>query len=527
MQLIATADLMRGFDRTAITRLRIPGLVLMENAGRAFVEELEREAGTLRGKQTVVVCGKGNNGGDGFVIARHIANRGGDVLVLLLASTRSVAGDAKTNLEAVLQMSRMRGAMIHFAQHAGKGKPPLPGAPDIVVDALFGTGFSGDLAAREREIVSWINGSGAFVASVDIPSGVDASSGTVGNAAVQANLTVAMGLAKIGHYVGQGCDASGAVRIADIGVPPALYRAGRTPVFRMLIDDVASILPSRPRNAHKYSAGKVLVIAGSRAFTGAPILTSEAALRSGAGAVVLAFPASIHQVLARRLTEVIMAPVTETPAGTLGPEALPEIRARCQWADAVALGPGLSRDEATMAFVRELLSTVHKPFVVDADALFALKGHSSILKRRKSPAVLTPHTGEFAVLTGGDAREADTFRIAAAHGAARHFGSVVVLKGAPTVTASPGGSVMINSTGNPGMATIGSGDVLTGIIAGFIAQGIPAERAACAGVFAHGLAGDIAAGRFGMRSMVATDIGSSIAGAISHIATGSPLHPAR
>jgi hydroxyethylthiazole kinase-like uncharacterized protein yjeF len=528
MQLIATADLMRGFDRAAITRLRIPGLVLMENAGRAFVGELERACGPFAGKQTVVVCGKGNNGGDGFVIARHIANRGGEVLVLLLASKRSVAGDAKTNLEAVIRMSRMRGAGIRFAVHTGGGgKPPLPGTPDIVVDAIFGTGFSGDMGSRERGIVAWINGSGAFVASVDIPSGVDATSGTAGNAAVKADLTVAMGLAKIGHYIGRGCDASGTVRIADIGVPPALYRAGRTPVFRILREDVAAILPARARNAHKYSAGKVLVIAGSRAFTGAPILTSEAALRSGAGAVVLAFPASIHQVLARRLTEVLLAPVPDTPEGTFGPGSLAAIRSRCAWADAVALGPGLGRNEETMAFVRELLAAVDKPFVVDADALFALKGYSSLLRKRKSPAVLTPHTGEFAALTGRDAVDAETFRVDAAREAARRFGCVMVLKGAPTVCAAPGGAVTINSTGNPGMATIGSGDVLTGVIAGFIAQGMPAERAACAGVFVHGLAGDIAAARFGVPGMLATDIGSSVAGAIAAAAGGSPLNPPR
>jgi hydroxyethylthiazole kinase-like uncharacterized protein yjeF len=524
MQLLATADLMRGFDRTAIISLGIPGLLLMENAGRAFVDELERSAGELRGKNTVVLCGKGNNGGDGFVIARHIANRGGEVLVVLLAGRRSVKGDARTNLDVAVRMSRLRSSGLRIMEFTGKGRLTLPGKPDYVVDAIFGTGFSGDLKGSALEAVSWINGSRAFVASVDIPSGVDASTGVVGNAAVKADLTVAMGLAKIGHYVGQGCDMSGSVRVADISIPPALLNAVRDPVYRIRGEDMASVLPSRPRNAHKYSAGKVLVIAGSRSFTGAPVMTAHAALRSGAGAVVLAFPASIHQSLARRLTEVIMAPVSETPSGSLGLQALPEVQARAGWADAVALGPGLSRDEETMAFVREILRTVEKPFVVDADALFALKGHTSLLRKRTAPVILTPHTGEFAALTGGEAGEAEMFRVSAARDAARRFSSVVVLKGAPTVTADRDGTAYVNSTGNPGMATIGSGDVLTGLIAGLVAQGTPPERAAYAGVFIHGLAGDIAAERFGMRSLMATDIGGSIASALSQF---TPFHGTR
>ncbi|HMK39326.1 MAG TPA: NAD(P)H-hydrate dehydratase, partial [Bacteroidota bacterium] len=511
----------KSLDRTAIRSLALPGLVLMENAGRGFVDELERAAGRIHGKRSVVFCGRGNNGGDGFVIARHIANRGGEALAVLLGSRRSVGGDARTNLDAALRISRLRPSSLRVVESRGKKLPPLPGNPDIVVDAIFGTGFSGDIAGKELEAVTWINASGAFVASVDIPSGVDASTGSVGNVAVNANLTVAMGLAKIGHFVGQGCDRSGSVVVVDISIPPALLRAGRDPVFRLRMDDVASLLPERPRNIHKYSAGKVLVIAGSRSFTGAPVMTAEAALRSGAGAVVLAHPASIHQALARRMKEVILAPVPETGSGSLALEALPALKARSAWADAVALGPGLSRDEETMALVRELLLGVEKPFVVDADALVALKGHASLLGKRKSPVILTPHAGEFAALTGIDAARADMFRINAAREAARRFKCIIVLKGAPTITAGPGGVAYVNSTGNPGMATIGSGDVLTGLIAGFMAQGIAPENAACAGVFVHGLAGDAAAHRLGMRSLLAADIGESIAGALSQI---HPFH---
>ena len=521
MQILATAELMRRFDRAAMTTAGIPGLVLMENAGRSFVDILERTTGPFAGKKSVVVCGKGNNGGDGFVIASHIANRGGDVRVILLAGSRSVHGDAKTNLDAALRMSRLRGSGVHVAELAGGRKPNFPPRSDIVVDAIFGTGFSGDVGGRELAAVNWINACGAFVASVDIPSGVDASTGTVGNAAVKADLTVAMGLAKIGHYVGEGCDRSGAVHVADISLPPSLLRAGKSPVFRVLAGDVGPMFPPRSRTANKYSAGKVLVVAGSRSFTGAPLMTAAAALRSGAGAVVLAFPSSIQHAIARRVTEVIMAPVRESGSGSFGPDSVAGVLEKAAWADAVALGPGISRDGETIAFVRELLVKLDKPVVVDADALFALAGESALLKKMKSPVILTPHTGEFAGLAGGTAADAERFRVSAARNAAGRFRSVLVLKGAPTVTADPGGSAYVNSTGNPGMATIGSGDVLTGLIAGFAARGITASRAALAGVFVHGLAGDIAAERFGAGSIIATDIAECIPAALSSISLRS------
>lgn len=514
MELLATADLMRGIDRRAISSAGIPGILLMENAGRAFVDFLEHAAGGVKGKRTVVVCGKGNNGGDGFVIARHVANRGGEVLVLTLAGRRDIRGDSRTTLDSALRMSDFPSTGLRVQDFGKKERTARGAHPDIVVDAIFGTGFSGDLAGKELEAVSWINRSGAFVASVDMPSGVDASTGTVGNAAVKADMTVAMGLAKVGHYVGRGCDMSGVVHVADISIPPSFYQPGRDPVFRVLSGDVASALPERPRNIHKYGAGKLLVIAGSRSFTGAPLMTAHAGLRSGAGAVVLAFPSSIHRALERRVTEVILAPLKETPSGSAGLDALPEVRERGEWADAIAIGPGLSRDEETMAFVREVLMSVDAPTVVDADALFALNGHTSLLKRRISPVILTPHTGEFAALAGGDAAEADIHRVRAAREASRRFSSIIVLKGAPTVTADRAGRSYVNSTGNPGMATIGSGDVLTGLVGGFLAQGLSAESAAYAGVFVHGLAGDIAAEKLGARSLLATDIGDSVPDAI-------------
>lgn len=452
------------------------------------------------------MCGKGNNGGDGYVIARHLANRGCDVRVFLLAKKSSVRGDARVNLDALLGMAALRGSGVRFAE-ALSAKALSDGREGvIIVDAILGTGFAGEVKGILRDAIEWINRQGSFVAAVDIPSGVDASTGEVEGAAVRAHLTVTMGLAKIGHYVGEGADRSGEVRIVDISIPPALVRPGKNPVFRVQGGDVTRLLPARPRTAHKYSVGKVLVIAGSRNFTGAPLMTAQAALRSGAGAVVLAIPKSIHTALARRLTEVIIVPLEETAGGALGTAAAPALLERAAWADAIAIGPGLSRDRETMALVRLLVGAVKKPLIVDADALSALAGETGRLKKRKSDTILTPHAGEFGPLAGMTAAEAEKRRVSAARGKAKEWGSIVVLKGAPTVTADPDGTVYVNSTGNPGMATIGSGDVLTGMIAGLRAQGVEGAGAAWAGVFLHGLAGDLASARHGERSMLATDI---------------------
>jgi len=516
MDLLATADLMRGFDRQAIASLGIPGLALMENAGRAFVDELERARGPIRGMEVVVLCGKGNNGGDGFVIARHIANRGGSVLALLLAPRRSVGGDARTNLDIALRMSRAGRASLRVRElKPGDG---FPRRPDVIVDAIFGTGFTGDARGPAARAIGWINGAEAYVASVDIPSGVDATTGTAGESAVRADLTVAMGLAKVGHYVGRGAELSGVVRVADISIPPALMSVKRGGVFRVTSEDAAGVMPPRPRSAHKYNAGSVLVIGGSRSFSGAPLMAAQAALRTGAGSVVLAFPSSLRTVLARRLTEVILAPLEETPGGTLGEGSLEEAFSRTSRADVVALGPGISRDEEALRFVREFLSKADLPVVVDADALHALKGISPAGFGSPRPRILTPHTGEFSALTGVPSAEADAHRVEAARKAARSFRSIVVLKGSPTVTASAGGNVYVNSTGNPGMATVGSGDVLTGVIAGMLAQGGSPEGAAWGGVYVHGKAGDIARARHGMRGMVATDIAEALPEAIATLA---------
>jgi NAD(P)H-hydrate epimerase len=517
MQLLASAEMMRGYDRTAIRSFAIPGLILMENAGRAFVDELAARVGTIAGRRIAVLCGTGNNGGDGFVIARHLANRGCEVEVFLAGKTAAVVGDAKVNLRAVAAMARARGGRLRLREVAGARQLRTGRDAVIIVDALLGTGFSGEVRGTVREAIRWINAQGAFVAAVDIPSGIDASTGASGDMAVRAHLTVTMGLAKVGLYLGRGADCSGEVRIADISLPPAAVKQPRQPVFRVSPADIAQRLPLRARSAHKYSAGKVFLLGGSRSFTGAPLLAAAGAMRSGAGAVVLGIPASIQGAVARRVTEVILLPVAETDAGAIGLAALPAIEERSAWADVVAIGPGLGRDEETLALVRTLVARTRKPLVIDADALYALRGNTGLLARRGSPTILTPHAGEFAGLRGRETEDVERDRIEAPRSAAKSWRCTVILKGAPTVTATSGGTVYVNSTGNPGMATIGSGDVLTGLVAGLQAQGLDPEASAFAGVFLHGAAGDLAARRLGERSLLASDILEALPQAITNL----------
>ncbi len=514
MQFLATAEEMRQADRLATRKLRVPGLVLMENAGRAFVDALEEHSGQVRGKRVTVVCGKGNNGGDGFVIARHLVLRGAKVVVVILARRNHIKDDAKTNYAALSSLSGLKETGLSQQWVSSlKQFSRLP-APHIIVDAIFGTGFSGAVKGIAMDAIRWINRQSCFVASVDIPSGVDASTGNVGNIAVKADLTVTMGLAKIGQYVGEGRECSGEIRVVDIGVPDVAYKRYKE-YARVQPADV--VLPARARNIHKYDAGKVLVIAGSRAYTGAPVLAALAAMRTGAGMVTLIIPKSIHGILARKLTEVILVPVAETAGGSIAKSAIAEILKRSDSADAVVIGPGLSLEVETQQVVRSVVAKIKRPLIVDADALSAFSGHGGLLRKRKSATILTPHAGEFARLTGVSAHHVERQRASIAVKWSRTLRSMIVLKGSPTVTASMEGRAYLNSTGNPGMATAGAGDVLCGVIAALIAGGLEPVQAAYSGVYIHGRAGDIAARQLGERSLMATDILRRLPASLLHL----------
>ena len=506
MQALATAGQMQKLDSLAIHKYSIPGIVMMENAGRAFADVLAKYVGSVSGKIVVIICGKGNNGGDGFVIARHLANRGSAVHVFLLGKKKDVRGDAKKNLDILVRMVASKQSQIVFQELSSVKGLAKAGKPEVIIDAVFGTGFSGKVKGVYVSAIEWINTQGAFVASVDIPSGVDTSTGGVENVAVKANLTITMGLAKIGHYVGAGREHSGSVEVVDISLPQFTLHQSNLSTFRLQSQDVKELLPQRSLNAHKYSVGKVLVIAGSRNLTGAPVITSLAAMKAGAGAVILATPKSIHLPLIRKLTEVMITPLEETEDGTLSLKAWEELEKKIQWADVVALGPGLGQHPETRQLVHKIVKETKYPLVLDADALGMIADNIRLLTSRKGETILTPHVGELRLLTKMKSDYIEMNRVEVARTQAAKMNSILVLKGSPTVIGTPDGQAFMNSTGNPGMATAGSGDVLTGIIASLFAQGMEAKQAAYCGVFIHGKAGDIAAKQYGERSLMAMDI---------------------
>ncbi|MBI5217204.1 MAG: NAD(P)H-hydrate dehydratase [Ignavibacteriae bacterium] len=534
MERAVTSDEMRSFDGYAINRLNIPSLLLMENAGKGVVQKMNEQFGDLSVKLVYILCGKGNNGGDGFVVARHLLIHGSKVEVILTCKPNELKGDPLTNfniLKSLLSKSsestesrksreshKSRSGVVQFSS-LKKMKMLQP--PDIIVDALFGTGFKGELNGKYKSLVEWANELPAKRVSIDIPSGVNADNGVAEGVAFKADITVTMALKKIGLTLNQGRSYGGHLEVVDIGVPTDLPIVGKFQTYIIEQKDVQATLPVRSFNVHKHSVGKILVLAGSVGLTGAAAMVSESAMKVGAGAVVLGTPKSVYSILAKKLTEVMTEPLDSTDEGSLSQSSLPEIEKLLQWADMLVLGPGLSRNQETQQLIQHLVSTSTKPMLIDADGLNAIAENPSCLKKRKTKEViLTPHTGELSRIIKLSSEEIEKNRIEIARRVAKEFKVTLVLKGAPTVTATHEGKVFINSTGNPGMATAGSGDVLAGLIAGLWGQGMTSDEAAWCGVFLHGKAGDLAKVKYGEKSLLATDIKTFVPEAIRHVELG-------
>jgi NAD(P)H-hydrate epimerase len=481
-----------------------PGDVLMERAGTLAAEVLhERFQRNLR-RGVVVVAGKGNNGGDALVVARHLRRWRVPVSVFLAAPPSRLQGDARENL---LRWKRMRGPvheltpgrLIALAEATARG--------GVIVDGLFGTGLRGEIDEPARAIIETLNAAPAPILAVDVPSGLDADRGVALGAAVQAAVTVTFGFPKIGLLVHPGVELAGEVVLADIGIEPrALARA--TPRARLLTSDtVAAALPPRPRDSHKGSYGHLLIAAGALRKSGAAALCSRAALRAGAGLVTLASPAPalVGQLVAT--PELMTEPLADDEgAWTFGSEGRARFLAALEGKDAVVLGPGIGVTPATRALTRWLVESSPLPLVIDADGLNCLAGDLSCLDRKRGPIVLTPHPGEMARLAGFSTSEVQSDRLRAARLLAERHGVVVVLKGSRTVIASPSGLVAINPTGNPGMASGGMGDALAGVVGSLLAQGLEATEAAETGVFWHGAAADDVAARRGEAGLLASDV---------------------
>jgi NAD(P)H-hydrate epimerase len=383
----------------------------------------------------------------------------------------------------------------------------------VVVDALFGTGFRGAPEGDHEHAIEAVNHSAGSVVAVDIPSGVDGATGAVPGGAVDADVTVTFGSLKPGLVFYPGAAMAGVISVADIGFPPDLIRSDLALVERL---DVAAVVPQRPPETHKRSTGVVLVIAGSRSMTGAAVLVAGAATHAGAGLVTVAVPKSVLPVVEASITETTFLPLPETEEGTVSDVAWAVLEDRLRSVDAVAIGPGMTTNPETSALIRRVVGASPVPVVVDADGLNAFAGRAWELSGRGAEAVITPHAGEFARLTGLSTKEIAEDRVEHARKAARDFDCTVLLKGSRTVVAEPNGKAVVNPTGGPYLATAGTGDVLTGTIAAFLAGGLPSAQAAMAGAYVHGLAGRIAAEGAAGR-IVAPDVVAKLPAALSHV----------
>ena len=473
----------------------------MENAGRACVDEIIVEFG-LKGR-AVVMAGKGSNGGDGYVIARLLLQKGWSVKVFILAEPDTIKGDAATNLE------RLPTTIINFCTHEGQlSALHLEEIyfADVIVDALLGTGLRSDVTGIYREAIDLINESGRPAIAVDIPSGVHGTTGRVLGEAVRAYITVTFAFAKLGHVLYPGAEHTGRLVVADIGIPQELMK--HTPGYDYVNDEaIRPVLQRRDKLSHKGTFGHCLIIAGSTGKTGAAALAANSAVRAGSGLVTLAVAESIHNILEIKTTEAMTVPLPDSGSGYLSSSAFPVIEKLLPTRDAVALGPGLDRRPGTFALVHTLLETIDLPLVIDADGLNALASDVTVLHRKKSKTViLTPHPGEMSRLLGTSIPDMEAIRISVAQEFARTYGVYVVLKGARTIIASPEGRAAINSSGNPGMATGGMGDVLTGIITSLLGQGYTAWNACRLGVFIHGYAADLVAAEKGEIGISASDV---------------------
>jgi NAD(P)H-hydrate epimerase len=491
----------------------------MERAGAGVVEAMERHHGSLLALRVLVLCGTGNNGGDGFVAARHLAQRGARVRVGLLGERARVAGAARAHLERMEAAGTRADAIAteaDLARLAGSHD-----AWDFALDALLGTGARGapeGLIAAGVNALRELDDAGTAVIAVDMPTGANADTGAIARRAVRADLTVTFGFPKRGHFLYPASAFVGALEVVGIGLSPDA--AGGLRVSLSVADDMARLLPTRDPRAHKGSVGRVLVVGGSPGLTGAVSLAAHAASRSGAGYVQVAVPASLHDIIEVKLTEEMTLPSPETADRTLSVAALESILARAGVADVVALGSGLSRHSETGDLARRIVAECDRPLVLDADALNAFEGRADDIARGRATRILTPHVGEMHRLTGLDPADVEARRIDVAREWAECWQSVVVLKGAPTVTASPQGHATVNSSGNAGLATAGTGDVLTGVIAALAAQGLAPYDAARLGVFLHGMAGDLAAAEKGQAGMIAGDVLESLPRATRELARG-------
>ncbi|KUO62440.1 hypothetical protein APF79_08010 [bacterium BRH_c32] len=483
-----SSEQIRALDNYAIQKEKMPSIVLMENAAINIFKILNEELDLKKINTTLILCGKGNNGGDGFALARHLVNNGNTVYLLLTASEKEYSPDSKTNFDICKQIA-LSSEKLKIVKYKNAASFDSIGKIDLIIDAILGTGFKGELENRYKTIIEKANNSTSIRIAIDSPTGLNLATST-GKIVFNARFTITLGGLKSGLFYGKGYEYGGSITLGSIGIRDSILLKQKPESFLLDNEDALAGLPIKNKTSHKYSAGKVLVVAGSAKYVGAAILTSKAVFNSGAGACYLAIPDSMKSVFQTKSISTVTAPYDDSNKKYLTKNALENINEIAKKCDVIAIGPGLGREEETLEEVSAILKKYNKKFVIDADALTLFK-NGNYKKHNLKNAVFTPHHGEFASMLGISVEELESDIISHGKNFVQETKLFLVLKGAPTIIFSPEGEIFINSTGNSGMSKFGSGDVLTGIIAGFLAQSNDIKSSLLSAVYLHSLSADL------------------------------------
>jgi NAD(P)H-hydrate epimerase len=495
-------------DKMAAEKYGLKPIILMENAGNAVHYIIEKEMG-VEGNRFLILAGPGNNGGDGFVVGRKLYSNDSEVKIYILGDPQRYKDEARENLEIISKMQLKKKRLMTIDREFLEDLEWC----DAIIDAIFGTGLRREVKGIYREVIEAVNNAGRTIFSIDIPSGINGDTGKVMGTAIKADYTITFGLPKVGLFLFPGADHIGKLYLSRISYPQELYRS---PSLKMELNSPIE-LPNRERDTHKGDYGKTLFISGSSRYLGAPYLSAMSFLKAGGGLSFLATPKNIAPYIAVKGSEIIMIPLIETSEGSISRENYKYLLEFSDKVDLVVIGPGISLNEETQELVRMLVEKIERPIIIDGDGLTAVSRDLETVKRRRETTILTPHLGEMSRITGLTIETIKERKIDVVRHYSKDLSSIIVLKGANTIIGYPDGRIYINTSGNPGMATAGSGDVLTGSIAAMYGLGLEIEKAVRMGTFLHGLAGDLAANDIGMDGITASTILDYLPAATSYI----------
>lgn len=511
---LVTSEEMKEIDKTTMEKYGVPASILMENAGANVTQAILNEFGAVFYRRVCVICGGGNNGGDGFVIARHLKSEGASVKVFFTGDRDKLSQESKTNHDICCKYGIEIVSLKSMVDVEKTGYDLVN--CDIIVDALIGIGLKNDIDGFIAQLIVYLNSLNKFTAAVDVPSGVDPDTGDIRGVAIHASLTVTFGLPKMGITIYPGLEYAGKLVVADINFPSELLSMPRKNVL-MTREIIAPMLPYRHPNANKGHFGPVLIVAGSRGMGGAAALTAKAALKTGAGVVIAAVPESLHDSIKAGSDEVILVSLKETEEGTISGDNYERIMEFSQKSKVTVIGPGMGRNRETQVLIRRLVESIQKPMVLDADGINAVSDDKKCLKNIRKDVIFTPHIGEMSRLTGIKIEDIIKDKTGILREFAKQFSVNVLLKDGRSVLADYEGNIYVNTTGNSGMATPGSGDVLSGVISAMMAHGLLSVQAGIVAGFIHGLAGDLLLSKISEEGITASDIIKNIPVAIKDL----------